>query len=113
MVLSSVPEKGNEIIGGPSLMGLMFGLFDRDHSDPRVVTFTTKTKNPSLTAATPFKTVVGLVIDQVGVEDGSGHNWIVEGWIHSMNGSRYQGSHRASRLRLYYNSNTRKGAVLP
>ncbi len=78
----------SKIENGPSKYELMLALFDRKGDHLRPVTFMT---SPS----------VGLVlhITSVGIEDGSGDSWIVEG----ISGT--------GRFKGHYRTDTRKGSI--
>lgn len=88
------------ITDGPNKYDLMLALFDR-HYEPRPVTFSCEhevTKpNPQFGKLTK---VVTLHITQVGIEDGSGQSWLIEG--QDCDGRHYSG---------WYRTDTRQGRL--
>ena len=63
----------SKITSGPSKFDLMLALFDRKGSKPRIVSFTFEDQG-----VFPFQ----VIIEQVGIEDGSGESWMIKGaWV--------------------------------
>jgi hypothetical protein len=90
----------NNIIGGPSKFDLMIAFFDKNGKHRRPVRF--KIKGPDF----PGEIEVPVVINALTWEDGSGNNWLFEGY--SSDGP-FQGLNVVG----FFNLNRREGWIKP
>ena len=84
------------IVDGPSKLDLMLSLFDGDSGLRRKVTF--------LLERSLSRNHLHPVINKVGREDGSGENWMFEGYCRKVNG-------QDDLIRGFFSTRTRTGWV--
>ena len=103
-----------KIIGGPSKMELMLGLFDSTRAFSRPVSFTVETKpmaGPTLAGSKGdenfLQRSMQISITSVGKEDGSGESWNVEGMVKPLDHTK--GDY--ARVRIYFSTHRRNGIL--
>lgn len=91
-----------KIIDGPSKFDLMLALFDRKSVNTRQVTFATENGRD-------LGQTLNAVINSVGVEDGSGESWILEGYFMS----RLRGTMPPPprHFKMYFHTGRRQGII--
>ncbi len=91
----------SNIVDGPSKFDLMLALFDSDSSHRRTVAFLLE--NPEAKQGDLQCASLNFVINEVGREDGSGENWLFDGY--------YKVADRSGNARGFFSTRTRKGWV--